>query len=167
MRKKNRRSHSLFRQGYGSIVSDGVRPWPFKNAMASFSRAPRKVDTGPRDGVVLLVPKMRSKERADVDVDVPSYPGLNAWNQPWAALTIAQASPTSTFGTSFCRLLCCALLLIVSLKRDEPIDYKGVRASEHRHIWEDAMVRELQGLMANRTFSPVTKPPDRKAVGAN
>ena len=50
----------------------------------------------------------------------------------------------------------------------EPQSYAEVLKCrpELRKIWENAMARELNGLQATKTFSPATKPSDRKAVGS-
>ena len=47
----------------------------------------------------------------------------------------------------------------------EPQSVNDVRGADHEELWRDAMARELHGLVANQTFSPVSKPPDRKAIG--
>ena len=46
----------------------------------------------------------------------------------------------------------------------EPQNFEDVEKSRHKGLWMEAMDREVRGLVANKTFSPVNGAPNRKAV---
>ena len=48
----------------------------------------------------------------------------------------------------------------------EPQSFEDIQGSKYEGLWREEMDRELHGLIANKTFSLVSKPPSRKAVGA-
>lgn len=54
----------------------------------------------------------------------------------------------------------------ISEVEPEPKTNIDVQSSTHRAVQEDAMARELDGLVTNMTFSPATKPRDRKFIGS-
>lgn len=50
--------------------------------------------------------------------------------------------------------------------QSEPLTYGDVCRSAHSQLWEEAMARELQGLVVNETFSEVIPPNERRPMGS-